>query len=102
MVHHSINGASFTSAPMSPVSGNRYRATFPGGNCLDTIRVYFSTDTSLGLRTDPSTAPSATYSVLSVNPSGIVFEDDFETAMPCGKARLLSLSAFGVAAQQVA
>jgi len=57
LLHYSINGAAFTTAPMTQTAAGRYTATLPALTCFDQIRYYSSVGTSAGRLSDPLGAP---------------------------------------------
>jgi hypothetical protein len=76
---YSINGAAFTSVPMTVVSGNLYEATLPSTECTDIVKFYFTalSGTNVTFR-DPPTAPNATYTAVSGQGTELALEEHFE------------------------
>jgi len=79
VLFYSINGAPFTSTPMSVVSGNLYQASLPPTNCTDIVRFYITGQLSGGgTFTDPANAPTAFYTAVSGDGTLITLDDNLE------------------------
>jgi len=73
-------GGSYTSVPMTQVSPNTYDAVFPAAACGQTIRYYFSAQTTAGQTVyNPAGAPGTVYMTLSGYGLVVAFTDDMET-----------------------
>ncbi|MBX3358903.1 MAG: S8 family serine peptidase [Phycisphaeraceae bacterium] len=69
----------FTSAPMSLVTGNRYRANLTAPLCGSILQVYFAAEgDASGAITLPNTAPASLF-VANVGETNVAFADNFET-----------------------
>jgi hypothetical protein len=75
--NYSINGGSFTSVPMTVVSGNLYSATIPPTACTDLVNFFVTAQgtNSVVYRDPPG---SATYSAVSAAGTQITLEDGLE------------------------
>lgn len=78
-VSYSVNGGGFTTVAMAHHGSNQYTATLPAVNCGDIVNYYFSSGSTAGTISDPTTAPAATFSVAAAYGSIDVFSDNFET-----------------------
>jgi hypothetical protein len=73
-------GSSWSNVLMTPVSSNVYDATFPASTCGNTIKYYFSVQTTTGSTIpDPIDAPSGYYTALSASSVATVFSDNFSS-----------------------
>ncbi len=80
MLHYSINGSSYVHEAMTEISSNIYDAVLPAADCPSTIKWYVNAETTGGTEvTDPSDAPSVTYTVQAADSFVAVLDDDFET-----------------------
>ena len=78
LFHYDLGGG-FVAVPMVEVSPNVYDAVFPAVTCLETIRYYFSAESTLGeLFTSPPRAPDVTYSAFSAGGVIVTYYDNFE------------------------
>ena len=76
-----FDGGSFTSADLTPLGGELYRATLPPANCAATPEFYFSATGSAGtVRTLPPTAPAALLTA-EVGEIVTIFSDDFQASL---------------------
>ena len=75
----SLNGGPFALGSMSQTSANHYDITLPASACLDRLAWYVSTQTTLGMATNPSNAPATTYAAPVYTALDTRFDDDFET-----------------------
>jgi len=72
-------GGNFTTIPMQVVSPNVYDAVFPSVECGVDVSFYVSAETTKGvIVTDPSMAPSRSYSRFSAADIVVLFADNFE------------------------
>lgn len=63
---HSVNGAPYTSVPMTEIGTNQYQVAFPASACGSAIRYYVQVGIeSGGLDQDPYNAPTDFYSAMS-------------------------------------
>ncbi len=76
----SINGGAYSSVALTATGANQYTATIPAQSCLAPANFYFATGTSAGTKTDPSTAPTATYAALTYTSTTTPVNDGFEVA----------------------
>jgi len=74
-LHYSINGGEFSSMPMTHVSGDRYTASLPAGECGDFIRYYIRGQlVGGGIFYSPSNAPAATYRATIATDEAVALE----------------------------
>ncbi|MCP4633125.1 MAG: S8 family serine peptidase [candidate division Zixibacteria bacterium] len=79
MFHYDY-GTGYSHIDMQLVGSNLYRATFPAIPCGSTVNFYMSAeDAGSQVWTDPSGAPSSSYSAISALGYIVSFEDNFET-----------------------
>ncbi|MCA9300023.1 MAG: hypothetical protein KDA28_13210, partial [Phycisphaerales bacterium] len=78
MVRASIDGGAFVGSALSSAGGDSYTGTLPAAPCGSEISYYIEVNTTSGLVTYPSDAPSSvlTTAVLDLD---VVFEDDAES-----------------------
>jgi choice-of-anchor B domain-containing protein len=61
MLHVDVGGG-FVAVPLDALGGDDFEATFPSAACGDTVRYYFSAQTTLGVEiTDPPGAPQSVH-----------------------------------------
>jgi len=73
-------GTTWLNVAMTQVSNNVYDATFPASTCGNTIKYYFTAQTTTGLTiTDPSDAPSGYYTAVSASSIATLFSDNFSS-----------------------
>jgi Zn-dependent metalloprotease len=72
-----VNGGSFSTAGIVQIAPNQYLATIPAQTCLSTVDYYVRASSTTGTTvTDPSDAPSSTYSTaINAGMTTIVFDD---------------------------
>ncbi|MFA6047058.1 MAG: M36 family metallopeptidase, partial [Phycisphaerales bacterium] len=75
---YSINNGAFASTTLTPLGNDDYTATIPAAACFSNFRYYLSFDTSVGLRTSPTTAPAATYAAQVFTEVSVFASDDME------------------------
>lgn len=79
-LHYALNGAEFTTVPMTQTVPNLYDATLPAGSCFDRYDWYVSVqEANGGWKTDPPDAEDHTYTAVVATEMITVFDDDFET-----------------------
>jgi C1A family cysteine protease len=79
-LHYSMDGGTFTVAPMTQGLPNQYQATLPATAAFNRYYWYVSAEeASAGRRYDPWNPPVGTYWSISAGTQTVVFEDDFET-----------------------
>ncbi|MCP4580394.1 MAG: T9SS type A sorting domain-containing protein [candidate division Zixibacteria bacterium] len=79
MLHYNI-GEGWLEIAMTETSPDVYEAEFPEIECGIEVQYYFSAETDQGnTATNPSNAPTTTYSLYCAYNFYTVFEDDFET-----------------------
>ena len=75
-------GGSFQAIPMTDLGGDQFEAEFPAIACGESARFFVSIESIDGdTFTNPSNAPSDSYSVISATGFVAASEDDFETNM---------------------
>ncbi|MEW6198473.1 MAG: choice-of-anchor J domain-containing protein [Planctomycetota bacterium] len=73
-------GAGWVNVPMTEVSPNVYDAVMPAATCGTKVQYYFSAKTTTNqTMTDPSNAPTTTYSALAGYGWHVVYENNFDT-----------------------
>jgi hypothetical protein len=73
-------GSSWTNVLMTQVSSNVYDATFPASTCGNTIKYYFSVQTTTGSTVrDPIDAPTNYFTALSAGSLTTLFSDNFSS-----------------------
>jgi hypothetical protein len=78
-LHYSFDGVSYTSVPMTPISGNLYSATIPAVECTDIVNFYVSAVGSNSVTFfDPANAPASSYSTVAATGTEITLEDGLE------------------------
>lgn len=75
----SINGGAFTATAMTQTQSNQYVATIPAIACGDNVRYYFRAGSTGGNVTDPSNAPTSSFSAVGGTGTSTIFYDNFET-----------------------
>lgn len=78
-LHYSINGGSFTVVAMSENAPNDYEAVLPVLDCFDNIEFYFTVGTNGGTLSNPSNAPTTTYSASVFTSTAVTLDDNMET-----------------------
>jgi hypothetical protein len=86
MLYRTSPAGSFTSLPMTPLTGNDYRATLPPFDCTDVPQFYFRAEGDQGAvallpSNAPTTALSTTIGTIQINP---VTSEGFESGLPAG------------------
>lgn len=79
-LHYSVNGGAVQHVALPPADSNDYLATFPASACTSTISWWVSAVMSPGntVVSDPSAAPTSTYSAMSALGTQIMHRDEFE------------------------
>jgi V8-like Glu-specific endopeptidase len=73
-------GSGFVSVPMDEIQDNVYIATFPAVECGETVRYYFSAQTTSGEEAfEPRGAPGRSFSADAALGIDSIFADNFET-----------------------
>ncbi|MFO0837854.1 MAG: choice-of-anchor B family protein [Phycisphaerae bacterium] len=73
-------GAGFVSSPLTPISGNLYRANLPATTCGTTLRYYVEARSTDGVTwRDPASAPSSPNEALAAYGTSVAHSDDLET-----------------------
>jgi hypothetical protein len=79
MLHYKI-GDTWQEEPMVVAGENIYDAVLPAASCGETIRYYFSAESTGGETfSDPRTAPDVFFSATAALGEAVYMEDDFET-----------------------
>jgi len=79
-LHYSLDGGSYTAVSMTQTSPNHYDATLPAADCGHRYNWYVSAQASgAGTFTDPSGAPTGSYSAPVATGTTTPFQDAFET-----------------------
>ncbi len=78
MVHYSVNGGPFQAVSMFSTGVNTYLATIPAQNCFDIVDFYVSSDSSAGIQSEPSNAPTAFYTAEVFSSIATLAMDDLE------------------------
>jgi bacillolysin len=78
LIHYALDGGSYTTAALTPITSNRFEASLPGAACGGTYRFYVSAEeTSAGVISDPD--PSTPNVAVAADSTRIAFQDNFET-----------------------
>ncbi len=76
---HYDTGAGFITAPLTPLGGGLYNATFPSINCPTAVRYYVSAQSTNGITwSDPAGAPGTTFNTTAATNTQIILSDNFE------------------------
>ncbi len=82
---HVNDGSGWVDLAMTEVSANVYDAVFPAVACPSTVNYYVSVDTTGGKNiTDPTGAPSVSYSAFGASNVDEILVEDFENAVGNG------------------
>jgi len=81
LLHYSINGGSYTTAPLQSLGGGMYHAVLPALACKSKINYFVSFESSDGTTTinQPLGAPTTVFSAMALDSYTEIFSDDFET-----------------------
>lgn len=76
-------GGAFTPQPLSSLGGNLFQGTLPALACIQEARFYVTCQDTFGtLRSDPPTAPAASYEYLGATGTSTIMIEDFEGTAP--------------------
>lgn len=77
-IHYSLNGGTYASSTMTPLTSSRFRATLPAAACLDRYDFYFSADEAItGTHYDHDSTDA--YFAMVAEGMTTVFTDSFNT-----------------------
>lgn len=81
LLHYSVNGGSYTTAPLQSLGGGMYHTVLPALACKDKINYYVSFENSDSSYTinQPLGAPTTVFSAIALESFTEIFSDDFET-----------------------
>lgn len=81
LLHYSVNGGSYNTAPLQSLGGGMYHAVLPALACKSKINYYVSFKSSDGTTTinQPIGAPTTVFSAIALDSYTEIFSDDFET-----------------------
>ncbi|MCX6829117.1 MAG: M28 family peptidase [candidate division Zixibacteria bacterium] len=79
LLHYSVNGGEYQTAPLTELSPGNYQATFPAAGCYSKVEYYFSIQNGSGETFSDPRETIFPYSALVATESNIVFADNFET-----------------------
>jgi hypothetical protein len=83
LLHYSVNGGAYQTAPLVSLGGGTYHATLPALPCEQSINYYvsFLTSDSSYTITEPLGSSTTPFSAISVSSDSLIFADEFETDM---------------------
>jgi len=81
LLHYSVNGGSYSTAPLQSLGGGMYHAVLPALACKNKINYYVSFENSDSSYTinQPLGAPTTTFSAIALESFTEIFSDEFET-----------------------
>ena len=79
VVHYSVNGGAYQTAPLAFLGGTDYEMWLPGVSCGSIVEYYVTFESTFGLDVSfPRRAPTETFGSLAATGAAVLFADDFE------------------------